>query len=63
MKKQTIGFAALAMLQKILSLSCFLVAAGTLEMCIRDSPYTELKITIKKERSFAFNALLKNLWC
>ncbi|MCB6569898.1 hypothetical protein LI142_10340 [Eubacterium limosum] len=25
-------------------------------------PYTELKITIKKERSFAFNALLKNLW-
>lgn len=25
-------------------------------------PYTELKITIKKERSAAFNALLKTLW-
>ena len=25
-------------------------------------PYTELKITIKKERSAAFNALLRTLW-
>ena len=45
MKKQTIGFAALAMLQKILSLSCFLVAAGTLG-CIRGWIYFILYLII-----------------
>ncbi|MEG0379184.1 MAG: isoprenylcysteine carboxylmethyltransferase family protein [Eubacterium sp.] len=30
MKIQTLGFAALAMVQKLLSLTCFLIAAGTL---------------------------------
>ncbi|WP_195268514.1 isoprenylcysteine carboxylmethyltransferase family protein [Eubacterium sp. 1001713B170207_170306_E7] len=45
MKKQTIGFAALAMLQKILSLSCFLIAAGTLN-CLRGWIYFILYLTV-----------------
>ena len=45
MKKQTTGFAALAMLQKILSLACFLIAAGTLS-CIRGWIYFILYLIV-----------------
>lgn len=45
MKKQTLGFAALAMLQKILSLACFLMAAGTLA-CIQGWIYFILYLIV-----------------